>query len=398
MHEDPKPEPQLPPQLPEARALSRFLTADPADWPSLAPRVTKEVGTETLERIVRATTARTGRLVTVTDSPDGLLVSGSRGQVRAWAQATPDGELTALRIEGTHYTPPRRRRRLPAPLTWATCLTLVAVWNVLTVWTADNRTAWLGDMAALAAFYVVVEGWGAPAQQPRRLRRTVEAGAVAAVASACRLPVLPTGHVTLGLAAGVALLTGAVWLVAAARRHRWKAPLSQPLLFPLEGTWYVGQGGGRVLNHHARIPEQRGALDLVALGSHGTRARPGHDLTAYAAYGRPVRSPCDGKVISAANTVQDQKPGEIRYQPLYGNHVFIDTGREIIKLAHLRPGSVTVTRGDIVRTGQLLGEIGNTGNTTEPHLHIHAEREGIGLDLAFTGIAGRLHRGRTIRA
>jgi murein DD-endopeptidase MepM/ murein hydrolase activator NlpD len=392
------PEPQLPAQLPEARALSRFLTAGPDEWPRLAPRLTEEVGTDTLERIVRATSARIGELLTVTDSPDGLILSGSNGQVRAWAQAAPDGELTALRIEGARYTPPRRRWRLPAPLAWAGYLTLVTLWNVLTVWTATDRTAWLGDMASLAAFYVIVEGCGAPAQQPRLLRRAVEAGAIAALASAWRLPGLPTGHGFLRLVGGLALLAGALWLVAAARRHRWKAPLSQPLLFPLEGTWYVVQGGGRMLNHHAQVPEQRGALDLVALGPRGTRTRPGRDLTAYAAYGRPVRSPCDGRVISAADTVQDQQPGEIRYQPPYGNHVFLDTGREIVKLAHLRPGSVTVAKGDIVRAGQLLGEVGNTGNTTEPHLHIHAETDGIGLDLEFTGVPGRLHRGRMIRA
>ncbi|MEU5594311.1 M23 family metallopeptidase [Streptomyces sp. NPDC020298] len=385
-------------QLPEAQALSRFLTADPDDWPRLAPRVAEAVGPDTLERIVRATTARVGEHITVTDSPDGLIVSGSKGRVRAWAQVAPDGEITALLLEGAPYTPSRRRPRRPVPLTWVVYLILVTLWNVLTVWTAADRTAWLGDMATLAAFYVLVEGWGAPAMQPRLLRRTVEAGGVAAVASAWRLPGLPTGHITLGLAAGVAVLAGAVWLVAAVRLHRWKAPLSQPLLFPLEGTWYVVQGGGRALNHHVSVREQRGALDLVALGPYGTRTGPGHELTAYAAYGRPVRSPCDGRVISAANTVQDQKPGEIRYQPLYGNHVFLDTGREIVKLAHLRPGSVTVTKGDTVHRGQLLGEVGNTGNTTEPHLHIHAEREGVGLDLEFTGVPGRLHRGRRIHA
>lgn len=382
---------------PEAQALSRFFAADPDDRPRLAPRVTEAVGADTLERIVRATIARVGDAVTVADSPDGLIVSGSKGQVRAWAQVAPDGEITGLLIEGAHYTPSRRRRSRPVPVIWTACLVLVMLWNALTVWTAADRVSWLGDMATLAAFYVIVEGWGAPALQPRPLRRTVEAGAVAAVASAWRLPGLPMGHDVLGLAGGVAVLAGAGWLVAAARLHRWKAPLSQPLLFPLEGTWYVVQGGGRLLNHHFRVPEQRGALDLVGLGRHGSRTGPGYGLTDHAAYGRPVRSPCDGRVISAADTVRDQEPGEIRYQPLYGNHVFLDTGREIVKLAHLRPGSLTVTRGDTVHRGQLLGEVGNSGNSTEPHLHIHAERDGVGLDLEFTDVPGRLHRGRRIR-
>ncbi|MGW7539638.1 M23 family metallopeptidase [Streptomyces sp. NPDC054770] len=380
---------------PEAQVLARFLTADPEQWPRLAPRVTEAVGMATLERIVHATAARTGGFGTVTDGPDGLIVSGSTGRVRAWAQVAPDGELTGLRIEGAPYTPPRHR--LPVHLAWTVCLVLVAAWNVLILWTAADRTAWAADLATLAAFYVVVEGCGAPAMQPWPLRRAVEAGAVAALASAWRLPGLPAGDGLTGLAVGLVLLTGACWLVTAARLHRRRAALSRPLRFPLEGAWYVVQGGGPAVNHHARVPEQRAALDLVALGRYGTRTRPGRDLTAYAAYGRPVLSPCDGRVVSAADGVADQRPGEIRYQPPYGNHVFLDTGREIVKLAHLRPGSVTVAEGDTVRAGQVLGEVGNSGNSTEPHLHLHAERDGIGLDLEFEGVSGRLYRGRTVR-
>ena len=77
--------------------------------------------------------------------------------------------------------------------------------------------------------------------------------------------------------------------------------------------------------------------------------------------------------------------------------MFIDTGQEIVKLAHLRPGSLTVSQGDMVRVGQLVGETGNSGNTTESHLHLHAERDGVGLDLRFTDVPGRLYRGRVIR-
>ncbi|MFE9453134.1 M23 family metallopeptidase [Streptomyces sp. NPDC006739] len=388
---------------PEAVALRRFLAANPDDWSRLAPRVAEAVGADVLRRIVGATTDRVGELGTVTDSPDGLIISGSRGSVRAWVHLGPGGEIDGLLLEGARYTPPRRRRLLPVPLTHVVPLTLfvlfvlVVLWDIRSLWTAADRTGWLGDMATLAAVYVLVAGRSAPALQPRPLRRAVEAGAVAALASAWRLPGLPNGHVAEGLVSGVVLLAGAVWLVAAARLHRWRAPLSRPLRFPLEGTWYVGQGGGRMLNHHARIPDQRGAVDLVVPGPLGTRTRRGRDLASYAAYGRPVRSPCDGRVISAADTVQEQKPGEIRYQPLYGNHVFLDTGREIVKLAHLRPGSVTVRKGDTVRAGQLLGEVGNSGNTTEPHLHLHAERDGVGLDLEFTDVPGRLYRGRVIR-
>ncbi|MEV8545267.1 M23 family metallopeptidase [Streptomyces sp. NPDC051572] len=387
------------PQPPEADALLRFLTAAPEGRPRLAPRVAGAVGAESLERIVRATLARTGRPVTVTDSPVGLLVAGEEGQVRAWARAAPDGELIALYLEGArHATPRSRRLRLPYGL----LILLLALWNVVALWTAPDRTAWLADLATLAACSVLAEGLGAPAQQPRLPRRTVEAGvAVAALVSASRLAGLPSGDGVLGLAGGVVLLVALVVLVAVARTHTWRAPLSRPLRFPLEGEWYVVQGGGRPLNHHTRVPEQRGAVDLAGLGRYGTRTRRDHELTAFAAYGRVVRAPCDGLVVSAQDAFEDQdtRPGgHARYQPAYGNHVFIHTGREIVKLAHLRAGSLTVSLGDTVRVGQLIGETGNSGNTTEPHLHLHAERDGVGLDLRFTDIPGRLYRGRVIRA
>ncbi len=47
-----------------------------------------------------------------------------------------------------------------------------------------------------------------------------------------------------------------------------------------------------------------------------------------------------------------------------------------ILLAHLKKGSITVKQGDIVTTNTLLGQVGNTGNTSEPHLHIHVEKGG----------------------
>ena len=301
-------------------------------------------------------------------------------------------------METTQPEPPPPRRLRPPP---GLLIIALALWNVITLWTAPNRTTWLTDLTILATCFVLTEGLGAPAQQPRLPRRTIETGAAtAALASASRLPELPPGKGVLGLAAGVVLLTALVGLVAVARTHTWHAPLSQPLRFPLEGEWYVVQGGGRPLNHHARLPEQRGAVDLVGLGRYGTRTRHDHELTAFAAYGRAVRAPCDGRVVSAEDAIEDQdtRPGgRARHQPPYGNHVFIDTGREIVKLAHLRPGSLTVSRGDTVRAGQLIGETGNSGNTSEPHLHLHAERDGVGLDLRFTGIRGRLYRGRVIR-
>lgn len=113
----------------------------------------------------------------------------------------------------------------------------LALWNVITLWTAPSRTAWLTDLTILATCFVLTEGLGAPAQQPRLPRRTVETGAAAAaLASAARLPGLPSGNGVLGLTGGAVLLAALLVLVAVARTHTWRAPLSQPLRFPLEGS------------------------------------------------------------------------------------------------------------------------------------------------------------------
>ena len=112
-------------------------------------------------------------------------------------------------------------------------------------------------------------------------------------------------------------------------------------------------------------------------------------LADYEAYGREVVSPCSGLVIECVDDEPDQVPLSAGPCPGLGNHVRIDNGYEVIQLAHLRPGSVCVATGDRVKAGQRLGLVGNSGNSSEPHLHVHAERDGVGLRLAFQQCPGR---------
>ncbi|MFE4821218.1 peptidoglycan DD-metalloendopeptidase family protein [Streptomyces sp. NPDC056704] len=172
------------------------------------------------------------------------------------------------------------------------------------------------------------------------------------------------------------------------------------LVFSVPNAYFAQGAKARRAGLRARRAPSTGTVVdnlVIGVGARGARRRSGATPDAYLIYGAKLYAPCDGDVVSAADDYADQVPGTIRYEPPYGNHVFIDTGSELVKLAHLRPGTVTVTTGDRVRAGQLLGEVGNSGNTTEPHLHLHAERDGLGLDLRFTGITGSLHRGRTLR-
>ena len=80
-----------------------------------------------------------------------------------------------------------------------------------------------------------------------------------------------------------------------------------------------------------------------------------------------------GKVVEAVDRLPDQVPNHNVPIPLTdadGNHVILELGRHVFAAyGHLKPGSVRVTRGERVRRGQVLGKIGNSGESTGPHLH-----------------------------
>ena len=164
--------------------------------------------------------------------------------------------------------------------------------------------------------------------------------------------------------------------------------------FPLEpGRYAVAQGGAsRVLNHHLVVPAQAHAVDLVGLNGKGQRARGiwPKRLEAYEIFDHEVVAPCDGMVSGASDGASDTSIGEKGRGGPAGNYVLLSCtveDREItVLLAHLRAGSVAAEVGDAVERGAPLGRVGNSGRSTEPHLHIHAVR-GLGRSLD-TVIAG----------
>lgn len=155
-----------------------------------------------------------------------------------------------------------------------------------------------------------------------------------------------------------------------------EAPLQ--LDFPLQDGWYyVGQGGStQIINYHAAYRPQKYALDIVALNGVGMRANGLYpaDLHRYAIFGRPVYSPCDGWVTHAIDGLPDFTPPASDRQNVAGNHVIVNCDGVSVVLAHLQEGSVAVEPGAVVSSGQPIGAVGNSGNTSEPHLHIHAVR------------------------
>ncbi|MET0695099.1 MAG: peptidoglycan DD-metalloendopeptidase family protein [Propionibacteriaceae bacterium] len=166
------------------------------------------------------------------------------------------------------------------------------------------------------------------------------------------------------------------------------------LAFPLQnGVAYVGQGGARtILNYHHVSRSQAYALDIVGLNAAGLHARGvmPTEPERYAVYGRTVHSPCTGTVIEARSDLVDQHPPTTDRVNLAGNHLVLrcsgTTPAVDVLLAHLQQGSVRLTPGARVRVGEVVGRVGNTGNTSEPHLHIHAIRTGSGSALKGEGV------------
>ena len=155
---------------------------------------------------------------------------------------------------------------------------------------------------------------------------------------------------------------------------------------PLTGDdWQAGNGPSNTSGHRrALIPidgrayiSQRFAIDWVQLYPDGkTYQGDPADNKNYRAYGHEIHAVADGTVTETKDGIPQNIPGEtsravpITLETVGGNHVIVDIGNGLYAFyAHMQPGSLRVKVGDQVRRGQVLGLLGNSGNSTEPHLH-----------------------------
>jgi murein DD-endopeptidase MepM/ murein hydrolase activator NlpD len=133
-------------------------------------------------------------------------------------------------------------------------------------------------------------------------------------------------------------------------------------IFPIDGTFHA--------------PE-RFAIDWVKVGKNGRLYDgPKDELSSYPYYRARIRSVADGRVVGTHNTEPEQKPGKhpsgLALNDFGGNYVVIKIGEgRYAYYAHLQKGQkgVLVEPGDRVEKGQVIGKLGNTGNTDAPHLH-----------------------------
>jgi hypothetical protein len=235
--------------------------------------------------------------------------------------------------------------------------------------------------ASLSILFLLIWPWAVVGNLPRYAMylglAVIAAHGVVASILACRTgKLLPERTEWVG--SGFLVLTSLACLLGVG--HVFLAPFPDDqilIVFPLEGLWSVGQGGPSFLtNTHIRYANQRYALDLVKIGPDGKCFKAdGRHLQDYLSWGQAVRAPISGTVIEAVKTYPDNEPGRVDDRDSRGNHVLIrSVAGEIILLAHLRKGSVLAEKGDSVQEGQLLAQVGNSGNTSAPHLHIDASR------------------------
>ncbi|MEA5118680.1 MAG: M23 family metallopeptidase [Propionicimonas sp.] len=166
--------------------------------------------------------------------------------------------------------------------------------------------------------------------------------------------------------------------------------------FPFTGRWLVQNSpANHVPSHGTTLFATAYAIDFVPVDDAGhTAPFTARSLLlpepadAFPGHGRPVLSPVTGTVLTAHHESADhpayrglpsvgyalmqRRRVAAGWTALAGNHVLIGNGQAVIALCHLQQGSITVRPGQRVRIGETLGRCGNTGNSTEPHLHIQA--------------------------
>lgn len=146
------------------------------------------------------------------------------------------------------------------------------------------------------------------------------------------------------------------------------------IVSPLSEEWYVDQGGrAELVNYHYVTSAQRNALDIVQIVDGRSHAVGTTDLDSYYIFGALLLAPADGIVTSVVDGLADQTIGSMDRENVAGNHVVINiSGGRYVLLAHIRQGTIKVAVGDRVLAGEAIAEVGNSGGSTEPHIHIQA--------------------------
>lgn len=155
--------------------------------------------------------------------------------------------------------------------------------------------------------------------------------------------------------------------------ERWQRERRLPLpvlSLPLSGTWTVTQGPGGSPTHGTETGSE--AWDFMLLDQDGSGAEwPGSELEHFHGWGAPVLAPADGVVAAVEGSLPDNAVHAADTRRPWGNWILLShEGGAASLLAHLRAGSLRVLPGQAVTRGQELAQVGSSGRSPEPHLHV----------------------------
>ncbi len=145
---------------------------------------------------------------------------------------------------------------------------------------------------------------------------------------------------------------------------------------PFDGFWLTFWGGNTLeQNHHHDTVSQKFAFDFIQTSDDGRFFKTsGSNNNDYYSFGQDILAPAEGTVFEVVDGLRDNKPGELNSFNFIGNYVMLKHGNNVYSiLGHLRQYSVKVSPGDKVDSGQSIGQCGNSGYSTDPHLHFHVQ-------------------------
>ena len=150
---------------------------------------------------------------------------------------------------------------------------------------------------------------------------------------------------------------------------------------PFDGEWVVANGGVTEKTSHSwEIPTQRYAYDFIILDNTGSSFKGDEpEAGSFYCYGRDILAPADGSVaeICTGNLdsgITKNRAVSCKARDIRGNYILIcHSDQEYTLSAHLKPDSIQVSVGQSVKRGEKIAECGNSGNTSEPHLHFQVQ-------------------------
>ena len=144
------------------------------------------------------------------------------------------------------------------------------------------------------------------------------------------------------------------------------------LILPFKEEWFVYWGGTTEdVNYHVAEDTQKYAFDMLMVKDGKSYEGDPLKNESYFVFGKDIIAPSNAAVVSVINGVYDNTPGELNPDQLTGNTIVLETAnQEFLLFGHLKQGSIVVEKGQIVERGMKIAECGNSGNSTEPHLHL----------------------------